>query len=160
MYSSLFTSLRFSSFPQSEDPCFLILQNMFFFLSFTFFHYIEWLQATGSLRVRHGWATSLSLFTFMHWRRKWHPLQCSCLESPRDGAASWAAAYGVAQSRTRLKWLSSSSRIFYQKPNSILIHSFRSLKHSVIFFILCLCDKFCILLLNHNIYLFISYLFS
>ena len=38
-----------------------------------------------------------------------NPLQCSCLENPRDGGAWWAAAYGVAQSRTRLKWLSSSS---------------------------------------------------
>ena len=37
------------------------------------------------------------------------PLQCSCLENPRDGGAWWAAVYGVAQSRTRLKWLSSSS---------------------------------------------------
>ena len=39
-----------------------------------------------------------------------NPLQCSCLENPRDGGAWWAAVYGVAQSRTRLKWLSSSSR--------------------------------------------------
>ena len=31
------------------------------------------LQSTGSLRVRHDWATSLSLFRFMHWRRKWQP---------------------------------------------------------------------------------------
>ena len=31
------------------------------------------LQSMGSLRVRHGWVTSLSLFTFMHWRRKWQP---------------------------------------------------------------------------------------
>ena len=31
------------------------------------------LQSMGSLRVRHDWATSLSLFTFMHWRRKWPP---------------------------------------------------------------------------------------
>ena len=38
-----------------------------------------------------------------------HPLQCSCLENPRDGGAWWAAVYGVAQNRTRLKWLSSSS---------------------------------------------------
>ena len=38
------------------------------------------------------------------------PLQCSCLENPRDRGAWWAAVYGVAQSRTRLKWLSSSSR--------------------------------------------------
>ena len=37
------------------------------------------------------------------------PLQCSCLETPRDGGAWWAAVYGVAQSRTRLKQLSSSS---------------------------------------------------
>ena len=35
-----------------------------------------------------------------------NPLQCSCLENPRDGGACWAAVYGVAQSRTRLKWLS------------------------------------------------------
>ena len=37
------------------------------------------------------------------------PLQCSCLKNPRDGGAWWAAVYGVAQSRTRLKRLSSSS---------------------------------------------------
>ena len=35
-----------------------------------------------------------------------NPLQCSCLENSRDGGAWWAAVYGVAQSRTRLKWLS------------------------------------------------------
>ena len=38
-----------------------------------------------------------------------NPLQCSCLENPRDGGAWWAAIYGVAQSQTRLKRLSSSS---------------------------------------------------
>ena len=38
-----------------------------------------------------------------------NPLQCSCLENPRDGGAWWAAVYGVAQSRTRLKRLSHSS---------------------------------------------------
>ena len=38
-----------------------------------------------------------------------NPLLCSCLENPRDGGAWWAAIYGVAQSRTRLKRLSSSS---------------------------------------------------
>ena len=40
-----------------------------------------------------------------------NPLQCSCLENPKDGGAWWAAVYGVTQSRTRLKWLSSSSSI-------------------------------------------------
>ena len=44
-----------------------------------------------------------------HWRRQCTPLQYSCLENPRDGGAWRAAVYGVAQSRTRLKWLSSSS---------------------------------------------------
>ena len=39
-----------------------------------------------------------------------NPLQCSCLENPTDGGAWWAAVYGVAQSRTRLTWLSSSSK--------------------------------------------------
>ena len=38
-----------------------------------------------------------------------NPLQCSCLENPTDGGAWWAAIYGVPQSRTWLKWLSSSS---------------------------------------------------
>ena len=38
-----------------------------------------------------------------------NPLQCSCLENPRDGGAWWAAIYGVTQSQTRLKRLSSSS---------------------------------------------------
>ena len=38
-----------------------------------------------------------------------NPLQCSCLENPRDSGAWWAAVYGVAQSWTRLKQLSSSS---------------------------------------------------
>ena len=58
------------------------------------------LQSMGSLRVGHDLATSLSLFTFMHWRRNGTPLQCSCLENPRDGGAWRAAVYGVAQSRT------------------------------------------------------------
>ena len=44
-----------------------------------------------------------------------NPLQCSCLENPRDGGAWWAAVYGVAQNRKRLKWLSSSSSQFWLK---------------------------------------------
>ena len=42
-----------------------------------------------------------------------NPLQCSYLENPRDGGAWWATVYGVAQSWTRLKRLSSSSSISY-----------------------------------------------
>ena len=114
---------------------------------------IPWVEETGRLRsmgsgrVGHDCATSLSLFTFMHWRRQWqptpvlllgeshgqrslvgcspcghekldrterlhfhislpcigegngNPLQCSCLENPRDAGAWWAAVYGFSQSR-------------------------------------------------------------
>ena len=48
-----------------------------------------------------------------------NPLQCSCLENPRDGGAWRGAAYGVAQSQTRLKRLSSSSSSFYPKSKVI-----------------------------------------
>ena len=70
-------------------------------------------MSMGSLRVGHDWTTSLSLFTLMHWRRKWQPFQCSCLENPRDGGAWWVFVYGVAQNWTRLKRLSSSSSSIY-----------------------------------------------
>ena len=53
------------------------------------------------------WATSFSLSRIGEGNG--NPLQCSCLENPRDGEAWWAAIYGVAQNRTRLKRLSSSS---------------------------------------------------
>jgi len=65
------------------------------------------LQSMGSLRVGHDWVTSLSLSCIGEGNG--NPLQCSCLENPKDGGAWWAAVYGVAQSRTRLKRLSSSS---------------------------------------------------
>ena len=80
------------------------------------------LQSMGSLRVRHDWATSLSLFTSCTGEGNGNPLQCSCLENPRDGRAWWAAVYGVAQSRTRLKRLSSSSRCWL--PEGCLANSF------------------------------------
>ena len=83
-------------------------------------------QSMGSQRVGHNWATSLSLFSFMHWRRTWQPLQCSCLENPRDGGAWWAAVYGVSQSWTRLKRLSisisinsSTSNIAFSETNGL-----------------------------------------
>ena len=50
-----------------------------------------------------------------------NPLQCSCLENPRDRRVWWAAVYGVAQSRTRLKRLSSSSMGIYKVDIQLLI---------------------------------------
>ena len=68
------------------------------------------LQSMGLPRVGHNWATSLSLFTFMPWRRKWQPSPMFLPgESQGQGRAWRAAVYGVAPSRTQLKWLSSSS---------------------------------------------------
>ena len=49
-----------------------------------------------------------------------NPLQCSCLENPRDGGAWQAAVYGVAQSRTQLKRLSSSSKFQHTSIYSII----------------------------------------
>ena len=62
--------------------------------------------------VGQDWATSLSLLSIGEGNG--NPLQCSCLENPRDGEAWWTAVYGVPQSRTWLKWLSSSSSSYYQ----------------------------------------------
>ena len=51
-----------------------------------------------------------------------NPLQCSCLVNPRDGGAWWAAVYGVAESQTRLKRLSSSSSLLREYlKNEILV---------------------------------------
>ena len=69
------------------------------------------LQSTGSLRVGHDWATSYSLSCIGEGNG--NPLQCSCLENPRDGGAWCTAIYGVAQNQTQLKQLSSSSRPLY-----------------------------------------------
>ena len=49
-----------------------------------------------------------------------NPLQCSCLENARDRGAWWAAIYGVTQSRTRLKRLSSSSMLLLYSYKSFL----------------------------------------
>ena len=76
---------------------------------------IPWM---GSLRVGHDWATSLSLFLSCIGEGNGNPLQCSCLENPRDGGAWWAAVYGVAQSRTWLKRLSSSQCSFIKNSGT------------------------------------------
>ena len=69
------------------------------------------LQFMGSQRVGH---TEQLLFHFSlscFGEGNDNPLQCSCLENPRDSGAWWAAIYGVTQSRTRLKRLTSSSQL-------------------------------------------------
>ena len=66
------------------------------------------LKSMGSLRVGHDWATSLSLFTFVHWRRKWQPTPVFLpRESQGRGSLVGCHLWGQ-QSQTWLKWLSSS----------------------------------------------------
>ena len=66
------------------------------------------LQSMGSLRVGCDWVTSLSLFTFMHWKRKWQPTPVF-LPGESQGQGSLVGFRLWGQSRTQLTWLCSSS---------------------------------------------------
>ena len=69
-----------------------------------------------------------------------NPLQCSCLENPRDGGAWWAAVCGVAQSQTRLKRLSSSSILCACMLMSVISSScYWSFYHYIVFLFVFLC---------------------
>ena len=63
----------------------------------------------GVARVGHDWATSLSLFTVMHWRRKWQPTPAFLPGESQGRGSLVGCRHGVAQSWTRLKRHSSSS---------------------------------------------------
>ena len=65
------------------------------------------LRSIGSLRVRHDWATSLSLFTFTHWRRKWQPTPVFL-----PGESQGPGSRRITQSRTRMQWFSSTSSLY------------------------------------------------
>ena len=80
------------------------------------------LQSMGSLRVGHDWAISLSLLHSCIGDGNDNPLQCSCLENPRDGDARWAVVYGIAQSDTT-EALSSSSSIDPIIPYSTVLEA-------------------------------------
>ena len=77
------------------------------------------LQSVGSLRVGHTERLHFHFSLSCIGEGNGNPLRCSCLENPRDGGAWWAAVYGVAQSRTRLKRLSSSSSVLRNTCNSL-----------------------------------------
>ena len=76
---------------------------------------IPWTEEPGSLQSMGSLESETTERLPFHFslscigERNGNPLQCSCLENPRDGEAWWAATYGVAQSWTQLKQLSSSS---------------------------------------------------
>ena len=120
--------------PQTEE--FILLIKVMATHSSTLAWKIPWmedpgrLQSMGSLRVgtteRLHYHFSLSCIG----EGNSNPLQCSCLENPRDGGAWWAAVYGVAQSRTRLKWLSSSISIY--KVDSRRFYEVRKMAFQII----------------------------
>ena len=76
---------------------------------------IPWTEEPGGLQSMGLWRVHTTEWLHFHFSLSFtgegngNPLQGSCLENPRDGGAWWAAVYGVAQSWTRLKRLSSSS---------------------------------------------------
>ena len=70
-------------------------------------YFISWFISTYLLEGTI-WQFYFLAFIFVCVEGNGNPLQCSCLENPRDGGAWWSAIYGVTQSRTQLKWLSSS----------------------------------------------------
>ena len=78
-----------------------------------------WLRSMGSLRVGHNWVTSLSLFTFMHWRRKWPPTPVFLPgESQGRGSLVGCRLWGHTESDTTER-LSSSSFTFTALTNHI-----------------------------------------
>ena len=74
------------------------------------------LQSMGSLRVKHDWATSLSLFTFMHWRRKWQPTPVFLPGEPQGwGSQMGCRLWGHTESDT--------TEVTQQKKNNFFHNS-------------------------------------
>ena len=82
------------------------------------------LWSMGSLWVGHDWATSLSFFTLMHWRRNGNPLQCSCLQNPRDGGAGGLLSMGLHRVRHDWRDLAAAAEVCCQ---SFLNHILKTL---------------------------------
>ena len=81
------------------------------------------LQSMGSLRVGHDWATSLSLFTFMHWRRKWQPTPVFLPgESQGRGSLVGFRLWGCTESDTLKQLSSRSSIVRYFRCLILLLH--------------------------------------
>ena len=114
MYSFLFLFLR-NNWKNLNWPTFSVnLEKAMAPHSSTFAWKIPWTEEPDSLQSMGSLESDVTEWLPFHFslacigEGNGNPLQCSCLENPRDGGAWWAAIYGVAQSRTRLKWLSSS----------------------------------------------------
>ena len=90
------------------------------------------LQSMGSLRVRHDWATSLSLFTFMHWRRKWQPTPVFLPgESQGRGILVGCGLWGCTE--VRHNWSDSAAAAAYNRFSLVMyfIHSINNVYMSI-----------------------------
>ena len=89
---------------------------------------IPWMEEPGGLQSMGSLESDTTERLHVHFslscigERNGNPLQCSCLENPRDGGAWWAAVSGVAQSQTRLKRLSSSIPVFFSISHVCISH--------------------------------------
>ena len=114
--------------------------------SSTFAWKIPWTEEPGGLQSMGSLESDMTERLHFHFslscigEGNGNPLQCSCLENPRDGGAWWAAVSGVAQSRTRLKRLSSSSSsvynslpIFFSQKNIALMATYHTCYYIYIF---------------------------
>ena len=88
---------------------------------------IPWMEEPGGCSPWGRWGSDMAERLHFHFslscvgEGNGNPLQCSCLENPRDREAWWAAIYGVAQSRTWLKWLSNSNSSRFLKMHILVL---------------------------------------
>jgi len=138
-----------------------VLMNLFAGQEYRCRHREQTVDTVGEGEGGTNWESSIDIYTVCkinlfllnynlqccikkqrHGEGNGNPLQCSCLENPRDGGAWWAAVYGVAQSWTRLKRLSSSSDyisswrlargILFLPPSDAYVRSFLCLLYTLI----------------------------
>ena len=125
----------YSSWRGTKCPCCCITDKVFITLSYStaflffcffFFFFLNFSDEICCLRfgegLGHDWATSLSLFIFMHWRRKWQPTPVFLPGESQGWGSLVGCRLWVAQSWTQLKRLSSSSSRMNNEAWCAVVH--------------------------------------
>ena len=99
------------------------------------------LQSMGSLGVRHNWATSLSLFTFMHWRRKWQPTPVF-LPGESQGRRSLVGCCLWGRTESDTTEAAQQQQQYMLRKHALQQNRLNSLSCSV-FFLFCSCLLYC-----------------
>ena len=125
---------------------------------------IPWMEEPGRLQSMGSLESDMTERLHFHFslscigEGNGNPLQCSCLENPRDGGACWAAIYGVSQSQTRLKRLSGSSSMSLDKCVMTCIHHYDILNNLTllkILYVSLVCETSCVLSFKSSKYFLI-----